>query len=196
MERPIPQPPRRPRTVLGRALRPSYAIGASLPKRAAWYVVNLAVLYNPWMPLSAPRVWALRAFGARVGRDVNIKPHVKVKFPWKLRVGDGAAIGEECWIDNLDDVSIGRGTLLSQRSYLCTGNHAWSTHDLPLRTAPIRIGDHAWVGAGVVVGPGADIGDGTIVTVGSVALGSLPANSICAGNPATVTKPRFPGPVR
>jgi putative colanic acid biosynthesis acetyltransferase WcaF len=182
---------KRPATVLGRVLAPGYDIGASLPKRVAWYFVNLGVLYNPWLPLSAPRVWALRAFGARVGTGVTIKPQVKVKFPWKLTVGDDAAIGEECWIDNLDQVTIGRGSMLSQRSYLCTGNHDWSSHDLPLRTAPITIGEHAWVGAGATVGPGAEVGDGTVVTVGSVALGKLPANAICSGNPATVQRPRF-----
>jgi putative colanic acid biosynthesis acetyltransferase WcaF len=186
----------RPTTVLGRALRPSYDIGASLPKRVAWYFVNLAVMHNPWLPLSAPRVLALRAFGARVGRNVTIKPQVKVKFPWKLTVGDGAAIGEECWIDNLDQVTIGEGAMLSQRSYLCTGNHDWSTSELELQTAPITVGARAWVGAGVIVGPGAEVGDASVVTVGSVALGKLPPNTICSGNPAEPRKPRFPGPVR
>ena len=184
---------RRRATVLGRVLSPGYDIGASVPKRIAWYFVNLAVVYNPYLPLSAPRVWALRAFGARIGKGVNIKPQVKVKFPWKLDVGDGAAIGEECWIDNLDQVSIGKGAMLSQRTYLCTGNHDWSSRDLPLRTAPITIGDHAWVGAGVIVAPGTEVGADTVVTVGSVAAGKLPPNSICGGNPAVVRRERFPG---
>jgi putative colanic acid biosynthesis acetyltransferase WcaF len=176
--------------VIGRALRPGYDIGASLPKRVAWYFVNLAVLYNPFLPLSGPRVLALRAFGARVGRGVNIKPQVKVKFPWKLTVGDGAWIGEEAWVDNIDEVSIGARAVLSQRSYLCTGNHDWSSPDMPLLTAPIRIGERAWIAAGVIVAPGSEVGEGAVVGLGSVVRGSLPSETICAGNPAVPIKPR------
>lgn len=179
-------------TVLGRALRPHYDTGASFGRRALWYFTNLAVLHNPWLPLSAPRVWALRLFGARVGKGVTIKPQVKVKFPWKLVVGDGAAIGEECWIDNLDQVTLGKGAVLSQRTYLCTGNHDWRSLELPLTTAPIHVGEHAWVGAGVVVAPGASVGDRTVVALGSVVVGELPADRVCAGRPAVPIKARAP----
>jgi len=178
------------KTVLGRALRPHYDIGASLPKRLAWYFVNLAVVYNPYLPLSGPRVLALRAFGARIGKGVNIKPHVKVKHPWKLTVGDGTWIGEECWIDNLDQVSIGRKAVLSQRTYLCTGNHDWSDPEMPLVTSPIRIGERAWICAGTTVAPGSEVGDGAVVGMGSVVNGKLPAGMICAGHPAVPIKPR------
>jgi putative colanic acid biosynthesis acetyltransferase WcaF len=180
----------RRRTVLGRALNPGYDIGASFATRAAWYVVNLAVLYNPLLPLSLPRVLALRAFGAKIGNDVVIKPQVKVKFPWRLSVGDGAWIGEECWIDNIDQVSIGSKAVLSQRTYLCTGNHDWSEDTMPLRGEPIEIGDGAWIGAGVVVAPGSQIGSGTVVALGSVVNGTLPPETICAGNPAEPRKAR------
>ena len=178
------------RTVIGRALRPHYDIGASLPKRLAWYFVNLAVVYNPFLPLSGPRVLALRAFGARIGKDVNIKPQVKVKFPWKLTVGDGTWIGEECWIDNIDQVTIGKKAVLSQRTYLCTGNHDWSDPEMPLTSAPIHIGERAWICAGVSVAPGSQVGDGAVVALGSTVNGKLPADTICAGHPATPLKPR------
>lgn len=181
---------KRARTVIGRALRPHWDTGASLPKRLAWYFVNIGVLYNPLLPLSGPRVLALRAFGARVGRDVNIKPQVKVKFPWRLSIGDGTWIGEECWIDNLDQVTIGKKAVLSQRTYLCTGNHDWSDPEMPLRTAPIEIGDRAWLCAGVNVAPGSTVGEGAIVALGSVVNGALPPDTVCAGNPATPKKPR------
>ncbi len=177
--------------ILSRALRPHYDTGASFAKRTAWYFVNLGVVYNPWLPLSLPRVWALRLFGAKVGRGVCIKPHVKVKFPWKLEVGDFVSIGEECWIDNLDAVRIEQGAMLSQRSYLCTGNHDWSQESLPLMTAPITVGEHAWVGAGALLAPGCKVGEGTVITAGSVATGELPPDSVCSGVPARRIKARW-----
>ncbi len=176
--------------VLSRALNPSYDTGGSFAKRTLWYFVNLGVLYNPWIPLSLPRIWALRLFGAQVGRHVSIKPQVKVKFPWKLALGDGASIGEECWIDNLDHVEIGNKVRVSQRTYLCTGNHDWSSKDVALRTAPISIGDGAWIGAGVLVAPGSRIGRECVVTMGSLVKGELPPGTICGGTPAVPLRDR------
>ena len=177
-------------TTLGRALWPKADLGASFPKRVAWYFVNLAVVYNPLLPSSSIRVAALRLFGAKVGKGVQIKPQVKVKFPWKLEVGDGVGIGEECWIDNIETVRIEAGAMLSQRVYVCTGNHDWSRRSRPLMARPITIGRHAWVGAGAIVGPGCEVGDRAVITLGSVALGRIGADGVWTGNPAVFKRDR------
>ena len=65
------------------------------------------LLFNSWLPGSGWRVQLLRLFGASIGSGVVIKPHVRIKFPWKLSIGDYSWIGEEVWIDNLAEVSIG-----------------------------------------------------------------------------------------
>jgi putative colanic acid biosynthesis acetyltransferase WcaF len=61
---------------------------------------------------------------------------------------------------------------------------------MPLTTAPIHIGDRAWVCAGVVVAPGSEVGDGAVVALGSVVNGKVPADMVCAGHPAAPLKPR------
>ena len=177
-------------TTLGRALWPTVDLGASFPKRLAWYFVNLTVVYNPLLPSSSIRVAALRLFGAKIGKGVQIKPQVKIKFPWKLELGDGVGIGEECWIDNVEDVYIDAGAMLSQRVYVCTGNHDWSHPSRPLTAKPVRIGRQAWVCAGAIVGPGCEVGDRAVVTLGSVALGEIGADGIWAGNPAVFKRKR------
>jgi putative colanic acid biosynthesis acetyltransferase WcaF len=53
------------------------------------------------------------------------------------------------------------------------------------------VGDGAWVGASVFVGPGVEIGNEAVVTAGSVVLKSLPGAMICAGNPAVAVSPRW-----
>lgn len=179
---------------VARFIRPSWSTGAPFSKRVGWYFMNLAVVHNPWLPVSLPRVLALRAFGARIGQGVTIRPFVKVKFPWRLECGDGVSIGEGVWIDNLDWVRIGPRTVISQRAYLCTGNHDWSSLQLPLRTAPINIGSDCWIGADVVLLPGCTVGDETVVTAASVAAGDLPPKSICSGCPAQAKRRRMRGP--
>jgi acetyltransferase-like isoleucine patch superfamily enzyme len=53
----------------------------------------------------------------------------------------------------------------------------------------ISIGDDVWLGAGVIVLKGAQIGHGSTVASGSVVTaGVYPQRSILAGNPARVVK--------
>ena len=56
-------------------------------------------------------------------------------------------------------------------------------------TNPIVIGNDVWLGAGVTILKGSNIGDGCIVAAGAVVLrGHYPERSLIAGNPATVVK--------
>lgn len=45
-----------------------------------------------------------------------------------------------------------------------------------------------WLGAGVIVNPGVEVGENTIVGSGSVVTKSLPPNVIAVGNPARVLR--------
>lgn len=89
--------------------------------------------------MSGVKVALLQAFGAKVGQRVRIKPGVRVKFPWRLTVGDHVWIGEDTWIDNLDEVTIESNVCISQGVYLCTGNHDWGHPHFALRTGPIHL---------------------------------------------------------
>ena len=53
--------------------------------------------------------------------------------------------------------------LISQRAFLCTGNHDFSKESFDLVTEPITIGDGCWIGAGAFVGPGVEVPPGTMV---------------------------------
>ena len=49
---------------------------------------------------------------------------------------------------------------------------------------PVRIGDNVWIGRNAIVHPGVTIGDGSIVSAGSVVMSDVPAMSVVADNPA------------
>ena len=161
-----------------------YHPGGSFAKRALWMLLGQPCFASKWLPSSGLRVRLLRAFGARVGQGVVIKPAVKVKYPWHLELGDDCWIGEECWIDNLTSVRIGRNACVSQGAYLCTGNHDWSDPKFGLRIEPIQLGEGAWAGAKCILMPGTMLGAYAIVAAGSVVKGWIPEKEIHAGNPA------------
>ena len=121
---------------------------------------------------------------------VVIKPHVKIKFPWKLHIADYTWIGEHCWIDNLDFVSIGAHCCLSQNVYLCCGNHNFSLSTFDLITRPIQIKQGAWVAAAACVMPGTVLEEHVMVTAGSVISGATIPYGIYRGTPATLIKTR------
>jgi putative colanic acid biosynthesis acetyltransferase WcaF len=167
-----------------------YRPGRSRLVCALWFFCGLPLLRCPLLPSSAVRRWLLRRFGASIGRGVVIKPGVRIKFPWRLKIADHAWVGEDAWIDNLADVHIGANACVSQGAYLCTGNHDWSDPFFALRVQPIMIGDGAWVGARAVVCPGVTLAECSIVTAGSVATKSVPPFEIYGGNPAAFLRKR------
>jgi putative colanic acid biosynthesis acetyltransferase WcaF len=116
---------------------------------------------------------------------VRIKTGVRVKYPWKLEVGDNSWIGEDCWIDNMAEVILGRNVCLSQACYLCTGNHDWKDPAFAMFATRIILEDGCWVASRCTIGPGVTIGQNAIAAIGSVVSKSIPPSEIHGGNPAT-----------
>jgi putative colanic acid biosynthesis acetyltransferase WcaF len=158
--------------------------GAPLLVEAAWYFCGLPLLRSHWITSSSFRSRLLRLFGAKIGKGVYVKPGLRVKFPWYLDVGDHSWLGEDLWIDNLAQVTIGPHCCISQGAYLCTGNHDWSTPNMRLFRRPIRCEAGSWIGAKSVICPGVTLGSGAIAAAGSVILKDIPAMEVHAGNPA------------
>ncbi|XGV97104.1 MAG: WcaF family extracellular polysaccharide biosynthesis acetyltransferase [Leptolyngbya sp. BL-A-14] len=168
----------------------SYSPGAPYWKQLLWYFLGAPFVKSSWLPISSLKVFILRFFGAQIGQGVRIKPGVSIKFPWRLVVGDHVWIGENAWIDNLALVHLESNVCLSQKVYLCTGNHDWSDPAFQLKIAPIHIKEGSWIAAGAIVGPGVTVEQGAVLTLGGVALRSLSAMTIYTGNPAQPVKAR------
>ncbi len=126
----------------------------------------------------------MRLFGARVGKNVIIKPHVSIKYPWKLVVGNNVWIGEDVWIDNLALVSLDNNSCISQGALILCGNHNYKRSSFDLVVGEITIDEGAWVGAKAIVCPGVKMGNHSLLTVGSVATSNLDEYWIYQGNPA------------
>ena len=165
--------------------------GRSAVVEALWILVQ-ALLVRSWLPGAAHRRWLLRLFGARIGAGVDIKPGVRVKFPWRLSIGAHSWIGEDAWIDNLAEVVIGDNCCISQGVYLCTGSHDWGKPAFDLIAKPIRVGSGAWIAARAVVAPGVTVGEGAVLGLGSVATGDLLPGTVYQGCPAGVVSHRTP----
>lgn len=155
-----------------------------------WWLVQ-ALVFKPLPQICYPlRRALLRAFGAKIGIGVQIRPGVEVTYPWKLTVGDHCWIGDDVVLYTLGRINVGPDTVISQRSYVCAADHDYSQPDFPIRERPIQIGSEVWIGGDVWVGPGTTIADGTVVGARSTVVHDLPAGMICIGTPCKPIKPR------
>jgi putative colanic acid biosynthesis acetyltransferase WcaF len=167
-----------------------YNSNAGKLKMLIWYFINVLFFMNPLQPLSFIKVFLLKCFGAKIGKGVVIKPSVNIKYPWRLVVGDYCWIGENVWIDNLANISIGNNVCISQGVMLLTGNHNYKKHTFDLIVGEIRLEDGVWIGAKSVVCPNVVCRSHSILSVGSVANRELEAYTIYQGNPAMKVRER------
>lgn len=179
----------RPKTALASFNNDWYKPGASVVKRALWLAISSMFVASRF-PVSGVKKFWLRAFGARIGKGVVIKPSVTIKYPWLLEIGDHCWIGEQVWIDNLVPVKIGNDCCISQGAMLLTGNHNYKKTTFDLVTGKITLEPGTWIGAKAVVCPGVTCASHSLLTVGSVATTALEAYSIYQGNPAVKIRER------
>lgn len=168
-----------------------YSPGGGTIKRLAWYFTNVCFFINPLNPFSGIKIRLLQMFGAKIGKGVVIKPGVNIKYPWNLSIGDYSWIGENVWIDNLVQVTVGSNVCISQGAMLLCGNHNYKRQTFDLIVKPIVIEDGAWVGAQSFVCPGVTMHSHSVLSVGSIASKDLMPFSIYRGNPAVKVAERI-----
>jgi putative colanic acid biosynthesis acetyltransferase WcaF len=132
----------------------------------------------------------LRLFGATVGRGVHVYPGAKIWAPWNVEFGDEAGVGDGAVLYSQGKITLGKRVVISQGTQLCTGTHDYTQRGFPLVTAPITVGDEAWVAAEAFVHPGITIGEGAVIGARSVVTKDMPAWMVCAGFPCKAIKPR------
>lgn len=135
---------------------------------------------NPW------RLAVLRLFGARIEGTPFVHQRARIQIPWHIELRDRSCVGDRANLYSLDHIVLEPGALVAQEAYICTGSHDLADPEWPLITAPIRIGERAFVGARAFVLPGVTIGARAVVGACSVVSRDVQPGVTVAGNPARV----------
>ena len=128
----------------------------------------------------------------RIGSDVVFMPGAYLAVQGLLEIGDFVYFNRDVHISCLDHVSIGREVRFGERVSIHDENHVvepLGLHDrAQYETRPVTVGESAWIGAGVVLLPGASVGRGSVIGAGSVVTGTIPEGVLAVGAPARVIR--------
>lgn len=128
----------------------------------------------------------------RAGKNIQIFPGVKIRGIHKFSVGNSVVLGEDIFLNANggivleDEVGIGPG------SKIWSVNHVIDDVSKPIteqgyEDKAVQIGKGVWIGANCTILPGADIGEGVVISAGSVVGGKkVKPYALMAGNPARV----------
>lgn len=87
---------------------------------------------------------------------------------------------ENIWIG--EDVAISHNvTIMDSDAHEIVGNKH-------VKTQPIRIGNHVWIGSGAKILKGVTVGNGAVIAAGAVVTRNIPDRCMAAGVPARVIK--------
>jgi putative colanic acid biosynthesis acetyltransferase WcaF len=155
-----------------------------------WWVLQSSLFGLSPQVLYSWRRFLLRLFGASIGKNVIIRPSVRVTYPWKVKIGDYSWIGDNVELYSLGEIEIGKNVVVSQKSYLCAASHDYKSEAFDIFAKKIVIEDEAWLATDVFVAPGVTIGRGAVIGARSSVFSDMPAGMICLGSPAKPVKPR------
>jgi putative colanic acid biosynthesis acetyltransferase WcaF len=170
-------------------LRPAFPLRIRM-KRLMWNVVWTLLYRLSPRPLHGWRTFLLRSFGARMGPNCHFYPKSKVWAPWNLLCGDQVTAADGVEIYNPCPMSFGSHAILSQDSYLCGATHDYDDPAFPLIAFAMHVGAYSWICARASIAPGANVGEGAVLGLGSVATHDLEPWTVYAGVPAVKVKER------
>lgn len=145
-------------------------------------------------PLSEPsrliRQKLCHLFLDECGEWVNIGPDVHLGDGSNIRIGDRSGLGRGCHV--YGGLTVGEQVMVGPEVAFLASDHRFDRLDIPIGhqgmgdLAPPRIEDGAWIGLRATILAGRVVGRGAIVAAGAVVTKDVAPFAIVGGNPATV----------
>ena len=128
-----------------------------------------------------------------IGDAVYISRWVVLKNPHNIEIGHQCSIHEFCYIDGYGGVFIGDNVSIAHNCSILSTNHGWADDNRPIKyneiaPASVIIDNDVWIGCGVRILAGVNIGSRTVVAAGAVVTRSLEGGALYAGVPARQIK--------
>jgi acetyltransferase-like isoleucine patch superfamily enzyme len=137
------------------------------------------------------------ADGVRLGNQVIVSRNCIIQGKGgSVDIGDKTDIGANTLITSANGIYLEPSVLIAGNCYIGGSRYHTERLDQPIMEqgwysrGPVRIGTGTWLGAGVVVLDGVQIGKGCIIGAGSLVTRDLPDYVIAFGTPAQIVRSR------
>ncbi len=135
--------------------------------------------------------------GITIGNNVVIARNSVISCKGgDIEIGDNSNISLNCMIHSEKSVVIGKNNLWAAYCYVIGGgNHDFDRIDIPIvqqgsHVKGIVMNEDIWLGAGVRILDGCNIGRGVVVGAGSLVTKDIPDWHLAAGSPARIIRDR------
>jgi maltose O-acetyltransferase len=124
-----------------------------------------------------------------------MQKHSKFLNTQEISLGNYCKVLDYAYFEGRGGIDIGECTIIAPHCTILTVNHHYQDPEfMPFDNLniikPVKIGNYCWIGRNVMILPGVEIGDASIVAAGSVVTKNVPPYSIVGGNPAKLIKKR------
>jgi acetyltransferase-like isoleucine patch superfamily enzyme len=123
--------------------------------------------------------------GMAPGQEMPTDPVVSIGS--RCVIGRGSHIVGHWCIDIGDDIQTGPYVYITDQNHSYVDPHEPIGRQWPTEAA-VHIGSGSWLGANVIVLPGAHIGQNVVVAAGAVVRGVVPDRCVVAGVPARIIR--------
>ena len=141
------------------------------------------------------RFFLVKRIIKKCGQKVVVKNNCYFGDGSKLIVGDFSQLGQNGRFGG--PITIGSNVMMGPDIVIMAVTHDVSDFSKPMIDPnnraienPVLIGNNVWIGTRVLILPGVNIGNNSIIGAGSVVTKSFPDNSVIAGVPAKLINVR------
>lgn len=110
----------------------------------------------------------------------------------RIIIGNHNYFNRNLMIDACENIIIGDMNMFGPDVYITDSNHKFgngiSPSKQPMHKGKVKIGNHCWIGAKVIILKDVELGDYCVVAAGSIVTKSFPSRSLVAGVPAKLIR--------
>ena len=132
-----------------------------------------------------------------IEKGIRLSEDLSLFNTQNIKIGEYVFIGKQAYIDAVDTVEIGSGTMIGPRLTIISSNHNYDGEELSsipydnkIYKRPVIIKDNVWIGSNVCILPGVEIGEGAVIGMGTIVSKNIPPYAIAVGNPVKIIKYR------
>ena len=137
-----------------------------------------------WIPCHPFRRITCKLFMKEFDMSSSVFRNVDIRSPYRISIGCNCNINKHVVLDGRGGLTIGNNVDIAQDVCIWTEEHDYSSPDFKGVCSPVIIEDYVWIASRATVLPGVIIGRGAVVASGAVVTKNVPPLAIVGGIPA------------